>query len=55
MKFQLTLEITRTPKVGPEPEPEPPVLLDVSGAQVEHAGQQRVGFYAAPSRDWEDI
>ena len=54
MRIRFTLDIQRTPRPTPQENPqdgsEPPVIYDVSGAQVEHAGFQPMGF-TAPNRD----
>lgn len=57
MRIALTLEIHRGRKPIPAPSPpaddEVPVIVDVSGAQVEHAGWQPIGFQIQPTSTQE--
>ena len=51
MRNRLTLDIERTPKLGPAKEP--PVIYDLAGAQTERAGWQPTGF-SIPNPSQED-
>ncbi len=56
MRITLTLEICRTRKPSPAPIPpadDAPVIVDFSGAQVEHAGWQPIGFQIQPTSPQE--
>jgi hypothetical protein len=48
MRIRFTLDITRTPRPDPT---EAPDIYDLSGASVERAGEQSLGFQVQPPND----